>query len=342
VAEALRIDRSALARIESGERQLSAIELYALAALLGFPLSHFVSPAPVAIASHRQDISDDADEVSRTSFLLDARMQAHARDAEWLRGRGYLASSRVDLAAVFDSGWGDADGDKSRWAAGEVRRALGIQGPVGRMVDAISTAGLFAVVLPDLPGGASLLLDDGFGVAVVGAADDVVRRRMTAAHELGHFVLRDEYRTDIGVSASRDEREQHIEAFAAEFLLPTSALEEAWTSGTGSSRARLVRLSCVYGASWSATVTSAQRLGVLEPGQLAALRADSPTLGEMIELSGSAPTKDLPVGDTATMWRQAVIAAYRDGAINAHRAVELVHGALAVEDLPDPARSDEW
>ncbi|WP_372511785.1 ImmA/IrrE family metallo-endopeptidase [Carbonactinospora thermoautotrophica] len=42
----------------------------------------------------------------------------------------------------------------------------------------------------------------------------------TAAHELGHFVLGDEYSNDVGIHASRQDREQVVEAFAAELLLP--------------------------------------------------------------------------------------------------------------------------
>lgn len=342
LARELDVDRSALARIESGDRHLSAMELYALATALRLPLSHFVVAAPAAIASHRQDLNDDADQVSRTSFRMDALLQAHARDADWLHRRGYLPPPNGDLTAAFETRWADDGGESARQAAHDVRSALGLIGPIARMADAVARAGLYALVVEDLPGGASLLLDGGIGVAVVGGADDVVRRRMTTAHELGHFVLRDEYRTDIGVSASRDEREQRIEAFATEFLLPSAAIESTWhdLGTTTSSRHRLIHLSCDYGASWSATVSSARRLQLVSPHEATLFKAGIPTLGELIEVVGSPPIADLAVGDTAIPWQKAVLAAYRDGAITAARTVELVHGALTADGLPDLPSAD--
>jgi hypothetical protein len=54
------------------------------------------------------------------------------------------------------------------------------------------------------------------------------------------------------VAASRDQREQRIEAFAAEFLLPTSAVERAWHhDGEETVRRRLMRLAARYRVSWS-------------------------------------------------------------------------------------------
>jgi hypothetical protein len=48
------------------------------------------------------------------------------------------------------------------------------------------------------------------------------------------------------------------------------------------------------------------------------------------------PAEDLRPGTTAVVWEQAVLAAWREGAVTAQRAVELLHGALAEADLPDP------
>jgi Zn-dependent peptidase ImmA (M78 family)/transcriptional regulator with XRE-family HTH domain len=340
LAGRLGIDRSALARIENGGRQVTALELFALAEALRLPLGHFVSTSPAAIASHRQDLAEDADDISRTTFRLDALMEAHARDAEWLRGRGYLDVDAVVLPETLRMGQDGATSDDARRSAVDVRRALNLEGPIESMADALASVGLFLLVVPDVSGGASLILDERFGVAVVGASDDPGRRRMTAAHELGHFILQDEYRTDLGVAASRDARAQRIEAFAAEFLLPGSVVEERWEAAREPERARLVKLSADYRVSWSASVNTVRRLGLVTAEIAGRLKATTPTRGEIIEVAGRVPTEDLLTGETAAPWRQAVITAWRGGAITAARAVELVHEAVTEADLPDREASD--
>jgi transcriptional regulator with XRE-family HTH domain len=335
LAAVLGVDRSALARVESGDRHLSALELFSLADHLRLPLGHFVSTSPVAVASHRQDLSEDADDVARATYRLDALLEAHARDAQWLRDGGYLSASNIVLPDPSSQRAPAATADDARLLAGAVRRALGIAGPIDAMADALALAGLFLLVVPDLSGGGSLSLGAGFGVAIVGGKDEPGRRRMTAAHELGHFVLQDEYRTDIGVSASRDEREQRIEAFAAEFLLPSEAMTQSWARVDGAERRRLIQIAVDYRVSWSVAVSAASRLDLLgEEGARRVLGA-RPTRGELIEVAGSVPREDLRPGETAGVWSQAAIAAWRSGTITDSRVVELVHGAITETDLPE-------
>ena len=335
LASNIGIDRSALARVEGGDRHLSALELFALADELRLPLSHFVSTSPAAIASHRQDLAEDADEVSRTTFRLDALVEAHARDAEWLRDQGFLTPAVALFPATRTMGADNATFDDARHDARTLREALGLDGPVGGMADVLARLGLHVLVADDLPGGASLLLADQFGVAVIGGQDDAGRRRMTAAHELGHFVLQDEYRTDLGVSASRDEREQRIEAFAAEFLLPGAVVEHAWETATEPERARLVRLAATYRVSWTVAVVTARHSGLVTMDDTRRLLGDRPRRGEFLEVVGTVPEEDLPAGQTSGSWRQAAIAAWKAGAITSARAVELVYGAISETDLPD-------
>jgi hypothetical protein len=49
---------------------------------------------------------------------------------------------------------------------------------------------------------------------------------------------------------------------------------------------------------------------------------------------GTEPVPDLRVGQTGPGWRSAVLAAWRAEAITADRAVELLHGQLAADELP--------
>ena len=128
-----------------------------------------------------------------------------ARDAEWLVSQGFLSPSTVQTTGLEQLGSGQAD--VPRTVALDLRRRLGCAlEPLGSLAALCGRPGLHVVVTGDVEAGASLLLESGVGVAVVGADSPPGRRRFTAAHELGHYVLQDEYATDIAVAAGRDER----------------------------------------------------------------------------------------------------------------------------------------
>lgn len=343
VAGHLGIDRSALARIEAGQRQVSALELFRLAEVLGVSIGHFVTQSPTAVVSRRQELADDSDLVSRARFRMDAALEDHARDAGWLIEHGFLRRSKVLLSSPPPRG--DEGGVPQAMAtARELRQELRLSpGPVPRLTDVCSWAGLHLLALADLEAGASLLLEPGLGVAVIGGADQPGRRRLTAAHELGHFVLQDEYTTDIGVAASRDAREQRIDAFACEFLLPAAEISQQWPpgeAGPNSARQSLIRIAGQYRVSWSVAVRSARRNGLLQAAAAEQLLRRTPHRGEFLEVLGHEPAEDLPVGDTSALWRQAALGAWRSGEITAARAVELLHGAVTEEDLPERDEAD--
>ena len=66
-------------------------------------------------------------------------------------------------------------------------------------------------------------------------------------HELGHLVLGDEYSNDLGVHASRPDRENVIDEFAAEFLLPSPVLASIGANRV--SRGQLVEVAARCSAS---------------------------------------------------------------------------------------------
>lgn len=342
LASSLGIDRSALARVEGGQRQVSALELFRLAEVLHVPIAHFVTRPPAAVASHRREITDDADRVTRARFRLDAALEAHARDAEWLLLHGFLSPSTVQTAGLEQLG-PSGQADAPRTVALELRSRLGCAlEPLGSMAAVCGRAGLQVVVADDVEAGASLLLEPGVGVAVIGADSPPGRRRFTAAHELGHYILQDEYTTDIGVAASRDEREQRIDAFAGEFLLPRDGLVAAWERLSGHPpRHRLVYAAGSYRVSWSTALRAAGEIGLTDGATVAQWASRAPQRGEFLEVLGQEPSEDLMPGETSPQWRQAVIAAWRSSVITASRAVELLHEAITESDLPDREDSDQ-
>ncbi|GAA2114965.1 hypothetical protein GCM10009802_14720 [Streptomyces synnematoformans] len=208
-------------------------------------------------------------------------------------------------------------------------------GPLGPLADVLERLGLYLTVVDEEAEGASLLLD-GYGVAVISGKADPGRRRWTAVHELGHHLLQDEYHSDAGVAAGRDEREQIIDQFTEEFLLPADDLLRAWESVDSGQSARsvMVDLAARFRLSWRAVVNRAVHLGVLDRGEARRQKADTPVRGDFLAVYGSTPAPDLEGGATGAQWRRAVMSAWSEGAVTAPRAVELLYGAIREDELP--------
>jgi Zn-dependent peptidase ImmA (M78 family) len=191
-------------------------------------------------------------------------------------------------------------------------------------------AGLFVAVI-DLPGDGASALDGNLAVAVVSRRGDPGRRRATAAHELGHLVLGDEYSSDLGVHASRADREALIDAFAAEFLLPTSVIA---AEVPGFDRDALIRLAASYRTSWSLAVRQAVFAGVLDRGEAALWSPKTPTKAELLDATGWTPQPDLDWVRVPPSFAHAVLEARRRYLITTDRAVELMRGQISEADLP--------
>ncbi|MFF1821075.1 helix-turn-helix domain-containing protein [Kribbella sp. NPDC058245] len=324
------LERSALVKVETGDRKVSALELLRISDALGLPLSHFVHRSPPAMVSRRESLSDDAEAVQRTKYRIDALLEGHLRDAEQLRSLQELADiGSVPRATVRDA-------DSARAYARTVRAFAEIPiGPLPPLADVAERVGLYILVADFDVDGSSLSPAPGFGVAVLGGHAPSGRRRFTAAHEIGHHVLGDEYQSDVGVAASRDEREKLIDVFAGELLLPSDELLAEWSRHPGEdSWTRLVRLAATYRISWTAVVRAACQRKLIAKAETQALYARTPQRGDFMAIYGDVPLEDLSVGAVGPRWKKAVLAAYRSSRITKARAVELLHGALTEEELP--------
>jgi transcriptional regulator with XRE-family HTH domain/Zn-dependent peptidase ImmA (M78 family) len=329
LSDQMGLDRTALAKIEAGSRQVSALELFRLSDVLGLPIAHFVLRPPEAIVSRRTPLLDEPDIAARSGYLLDADLAAHARDAQWLVDEGLLV---IDSALRISGSAGTAE--QGRALARRARAALDEPiAPLGGLAGVCEAFGLYVLPVDRDAEGASVSLGR-YGVAVIGAKREPGRRRWTAAHELGHHLLGDAYHSDVGVAASERQREAVVDAFAREFLLPDSAVRAEWSSGVVEPRTSLIRLAGGYRLSWTATVLAAARVGVVADDEARSLRSERPTRGDLQEVLGVEPAPDLLPGETGPAWRSAVLTAWRAGTITPARTVELLHGQLAVDELP--------
>ena len=343
LAAQLGLDRTAVVRVESGQRQVSAFELFRLSDTLMVPAAYFLTRPLAAVRSKRTDLTDGADQVSRLAWQADVTLEAHVRDVEWLReGR------RLPRPTTTVRPRPAADAVSAVRRAQEARRSMRLpSGPLGPLADVCEQFGLFLLVVGHDIEGVSVQLDatsPTVGIAVIGGQAPAGRRRWTAAHELGHHLLADEYHSDVGVAASRDAREKVVDAFAGEFLLPAADLRCEFPVGGADGpplsvaeiRDALIRIAGTYRVSWTAAVERASTAVALPSAVREALRSDVPVRGDFLRVLGHEPPEDLVVGTTGSGWRRAVLECQRDGLITAARAVELLHGALREEDFPDP------
>jgi transcriptional regulator with XRE-family HTH domain/Zn-dependent peptidase ImmA (M78 family) len=348
LARSLDIDRTALVRIEAGQRNVSAVELFKLADELDVPVAYFLSPPGRVVVSRRAGaVVDDVpaaaasqpgrDVAGRAIWRAEVLLDSQLRDVDQLRGAGVLPEASVWLRPR-PAGTPEEAAERAR----EARRLMGLPtGPLGPLADVAERFGLFLVVVDVDIDGASALIEPGLppvGAAIVGNAGSPGRRRWTAAHELGHHLLADEYHADVGVAAARDDREAVVDSFAGEFLLPLADVERETRSlrgrPPGEVRVALVALSASYRISWSALLARVRVAGSLPVDQLRQLRADVPLRGDFLRAQGFEPPEDLTPGTTGPRWRQAVLELYDRRRITPDRAVELLHGAVRADELP--------
>lgn len=227
------VPRSAVSLMETGQRQVSTLELTRLATLYGRPIEWFVNP---------NDAEEAADPVQalfrQEPGLAESTAQIHVgrcvqlfRDGSSLLrllGREPVSAlPRHDLPAPRSTG---SAIDQGQMVAEQERRRLDLgNAPIRDLADLIWSQGVWAATL-DLPQDMSGLFLSGrdFGLAVIANGKQDFRRcRFSLAHEYGHALMdRDQPAVITQSSNRKDTREQRANAFAATFLMPTDGVRE--------------------------------------------------------------------------------------------------------------------
>ncbi|WP_239128964.1 helix-turn-helix domain-containing protein [Sinosporangium siamense] len=261
LAQKTDLDRTMISKIEAGSRRLDALELVRLSRALDMPMGHFLNTPP-AVMSHRTPLAEDTvTNSAQISYRLDSSLAA------WIREIGMLVSlGTLDLKPIkrypHKVDGPSAAAEAARWLRGDL--GLGASA-IDSMAGLSERCGQY-VLVTDLPGDGASAVDGDIAAAVVSLSGLPGRRRSTAAHELGHLILGDEYSTDAGVNASRSEREAMIDAFAAELLLPVEVVRRA-REANASSRSILVRLAAEYRTSWTLVLRQARAAGLITAGE---------------------------------------------------------------------------
>ncbi|HZI09499.1 MAG TPA: ImmA/IrrE family metallo-endopeptidase [Myxococcus sp.] len=326
LATELRLDRTAITRIEAGERRLDALELTRVAELLKRPVDWFLIPSPLAVVSRRQsrDVADD----SQADWLLESL----ARDVSLLVEVKALSVPESFRPKTIESV------ASAETAARDVRKSLGLPaGPVWNLQAIAERAGLFVFSLnleKEMLDGSYLRLERG-GVALVNGRAQTGRRRFTSVHELGHHVFADAFSAEWIVGTDADDRERLINAFAIHFLMPRESVLPRWQELDGSKEPRhaAIVLGAEYGVSWTAVLGHLCNLKLIDDGTRDRLEADRPRRADYFE--GEIPLKEeLAPPSIPPRYAQAVVRAFKGYKVSAERALELLRGTLDADELP--------
>ena len=228
----LGLQRSAISLMESGQRQVSTLELTRLADLYGHSVEWFVNPdSPlkeedpvVAFFCAEPSLqSEVVKEQARRCLLLLIEGASLRR----LTGRGTDVSlPSYELPPPRSVGQAVAQG---RLVAEQERRRLDLGKAPVNVPDTLAHQNIWtaALPLPDEIAGLFLNSPD-FGMAVLANLNLApARRQFTFAHEHGHALMdRDEPATVTNIHNAQTRTEQRANAFAAAFLMPEEGVRD--------------------------------------------------------------------------------------------------------------------
>lgn len=318
LAAELGVDRTAISRIETGERRINAVELLRLAARMKVTLADLIElPSPDVVAA-RHGLEEESAGSEQSRSRAEIQLDRALRDAEQLRALGVLAAVRSSLG-----GAGLESPEQAAQLAQQARQAIGnIDGPLGPIADVAAEFGLWCRTTTEKIDGLSLTPEPGFGVALVGEGLEPGRRRATVAHELGHHLCGDTYETASHYAAPR-ETERLIDVFAGEFLLPSGAVRSRLSSDP--SREGLVKVAADFRVSWTLLLHACARAQVPVVKDIAAL---TPVRQDFLSAVGAEPAPDLVAPGLPRQWVKACAQAVTKGMITPRRASELSLGEI--------------
>jgi transcriptional regulator with XRE-family HTH domain/Zn-dependent peptidase ImmA (M78 family) len=327
VARAVGLDRTAIVLLEKGERNLKVPELVEIARVLGRPLSYFVEP-PVPAAVSRRSAPHTAHDSTRA---LDVEIDQFAADV-----RALLSLRLVVPVDRADSGHVPRTHTDAENMAATCRRQAGLDAApiedLGRICEVFGLYTHAAHLGESGPDGACIEVNvdaGSVGVAVVNGDAPSGRRRMTLAHELGHWVFGDAYDVD----ASLD-NEKMISSFAIHFLAPRAGVTKIWNENPGwPLRDRALAVGVAFRLSWSAVTSQLRNVGLISREDRERLAAAEPRSGDYLRL-GLAFVEELAAPYLSPGFVAACLMGYTSSVLTEARVLELLRGLLSAEDLP--------
>lgn len=336
LARQVQLDRTAVNKIETGLRKVSALELSDIAAAIGIRMASFFEDPTPGIVSHRS--SQGLETVDSQIDVLLAGITGEVEFVEALNPFIHLAEEQP---------WEHpASAAEVEFMAERARTLLGFSSgePATGLVERLAKLGLLVFTKPmgaDVADGGTVLLRKG-GVSLVNSSTKVGRRRLTVVHEFAHFLVADEYTIDWRVSNQDGRSEARFDYFARAVLLSPQALRSRWEALLSRSglRTAAVLIASEFQVDMATLARRLQDLDLADSNEAARVREVRTTQADIIE-------HDLHAGDDLAglsqprIFQQAVLRLVRDERISRERALELLGGTVSEQDLPEPTVRSE-
>ncbi len=326
LGRAVELDRSAISRLEKGERKLSVPELVQIATALGRPLSYFVADPVPAVVSRRSDRVH----AHATTRQLDVELEQFSSDIRWLLEREFLPARERKIYHIPQ----DHAGAESSAASVRSQVSLG-SGPIGDLGQACEDLGMYTFAASLGEGGADggcveVAHEPGIvGVAVLNGDVPAGRRRMTLAHELGHWIFGDAYDSEASIDSER-----MINSFAIHFLAPRAGVTKVWNERQSwAPRDRALAVGALFRLSWSAAIGQLRNLDLIDQRQHRSLTEHEPSYGDYLRL-GLTWLEEFSSPYLSPSFTAAILNAYAAGHLTSARSLELLRGTLTAKDLP--------
>ncbi|ROR83376.1 Helix-turn-helix domain-containing protein [Plantibacter flavus] len=325
------MERSAIAKIESGRRGVGALELLRIAEAVGQRLEWLLRDAPDAVIAHRTRLDPDLDVAA-----IDTLLETLARHTEFVAEIvPALTGNGIEQGEVPRSG------KESEALAATARVACGLTDvdAVRGIADVVGRVGLIAFSAPlgpDTADAASTLLNQG-AVAIVNSSHAVGRRRLALAHELGHYLVRDDYTVDWRIADHNDSDRTEIllDRFARAFLAPPEAFSRFWRDArrVWSVRTSAILIGSEFQIDMATIARRLHELSLANGDEISEVRGVRTKKADILEHGLLAPT-DLEGTTVPTVYAQAVLSLFEKQKLSADRAIGLLLGTFDHEDLP--------
>jgi transcriptional regulator with XRE-family HTH domain/Zn-dependent peptidase ImmA (M78 family) len=329
LGKTLGLDRSAVSRIERGDRKVSVTELLAIAETLGRPLAFFVAEPVPAVVNRRRD----GEHAHESNVLLDEELRSFSSDVQELLDMGIVDAVHRESLAVR-SLHTHSDAEQAAVSVRErtdVGRSAAIP-DLGQFCELLGLVTFAAALTPEGPdGGCVEVGTEGaqLGVALINGQAPSGRRRMTLAHELGHWLTGDAYDHEASI-----ETEQMLNSFAIHLLAPRAGVSGVWTRHKDwSKRDRAIAVGAEFRLSWSAVIGQLRNLELITMTDYAVLSGNVPRQGEFAKLE--LVRRDEPAAPYLSPgFVSKVLRAYTTEELTAERTLELLRGTINDDDLP--------
>ncbi|MFJ4498579.1 helix-turn-helix domain-containing protein [Streptomyces sp. NPDC088864] len=348
LGQAVGLERTVVNKIEGGVRRVTALELADIAGALGVRMFTFFEDPVPALVSHRSSQGLDT-----VDSQIDALLANLAGEVEFVDSLGVLELDLAAADAVARAGITPPSTNSEAEALATKARALmelSEDEPICRLSDTVAALGLLAFsrnIGKDTADAGTILLRRG-GVSLVNSHMKVGRRRLALAHELGHYLVADDYTIDWRVSwhsASDAPMESRFDRFARALLLPRTAFRREWQKKVEQYEVRnaAILLASEFRVDMATLATRLRELDLADGETSSAVREFRTTQTDIVELNLKVPIEELEGTSIPRGFALAVLRLVRDERISRDRALELLQGTFDESDLPHvrARRADE-